>query len=124
MLVIRIEMWPKGNPTRARSLGVATIANVGGSSEKADYECRLFKAPEYSKQAETRPLHVMLTRPTARETWRKGRVGGFPRLRLGPWDLLFRALGALISDRSPGVEFDADVRGDSFGPPEHGGEQP
>lgn len=117
MLVIKIELWPRGDHTRARSLGVATIENVGGDPKTGDYECRLFKAPEYSKQAETRPLHEILTKPKAKETWRKGRVEGFARLRLGPWDLLFRALGALISDRSQGVEFNADVRGDSFGDP-------
>lgn len=115
MLVIRIELWPRGDHTRARSLGVATIANVGGTVKQGDYECRLFKSPEYSASAEKRPLEQMLTRPTAKETWRKGRVEGFSRLRLGPWDLLFRALGELISDRSPGVEFNAEVRGDEFG---------
>lgn len=116
MLIIRIEMWPKGDHTRARSLGIATIANVGGTAEAGDYEARLFKSPEYSSSAEKRPLELMLTRPTAKETWRKGTVEGFKRLRHGPWDLLFRALGSLISDRNPGVEFNADVRGDSFGP--------
>lgn len=115
MLVIKIEMWPRGDHTRARSLGVATIENVGGTVKEANYLARLFKAPEYSSVAETRPLPEMLTRPTSRETWRKGSVERFPRARLGPWDLLFRALGALISDRNTGVEFNADVRGDEFG---------
>ena len=120
MLVIKIEMWPMGDHTRARSLGVATIANVGGNADTASYDCRLFKAPEYSKQAETRPLHEILTKPKAKEVWRRGLVGGFRRRTLGPWDLLFRALGALISDRNTGVEFDADVRGDSFGTDDDG----
>lgn len=97
---------------------MATIANVGGTIETGEYEARLFKSPEYSKAAETRPLEQMLTRPMAKETWRKGKVAGFPRVRLGPWDLLFRALGSLISDRNTGVEFNADVRGDEFGRPE------
>ena len=55
------------------------------------------------------------TKPLVREVWRSGRVAGFRRREDGPWDLLFRALGALISDRNPGVEFDANVRGDKFG---------
>ncbi len=116
MIVIKLEIWPRGDHNRARPLGVATIANVGGTLQTGNYECRLFKAPEYSKQAETRPLHEMLTRPKSKETWRKGTVAGFSRLKLGPWDLLFRALGSLISDRNTGIEFNAEVRGESFGP--------
>jgi hypothetical protein len=112
MIVIKLEMWPRGDHSRARSLGVATIANVGGTADTGDYEVRLFKAQEYSRQAETRPLQEMLTRPLAKETWRKGRVEGFRRLKLGPWDLLFRALAQLLADRNPGA---ADVTGDAFG---------
>jgi hypothetical protein len=108
MLVIRIEIWPRGDHTAARSLGVATISNVGGTLETGNYECRLFKAPEYSKQAETRPLHQMLTQPLAKETWRKGYVEKFPRRRLGPWDLVFRALGAVIRKRNPDVVVDIE----------------
>jgi len=124
MLVIKIELWPRGDHTRARSLGMATIANVGGTVQTGNYDCKLFKSPEYSTQAETRPVHEMLTRPKAKELWRKGVVTEFPRQKLGPWDLLFRALGSLITDRSPGVEFDADVRGDSFGQAPHLAEGP
>ncbi len=110
MLVIKIEMWPHGDSERARSLGVATIANTGrGTRDVADYDVRLFKAPEYSRQAETRPLHQMLLHPLAKETWKKGRVEGFPRLSLGPWDLLFRALGALVTKRSPRVSTDGEI---------------
>lgn len=117
MLVVKIELWPKGDHTRARTLGVGTIANVGGSVSTGHYEARLLKSPEYSTAAarDTRTLEQRCTRPLEKDTWKKGRVEGFPRLRLGPWDLLFRALGSLISDRNTGVEFNADVRGDAFG---------
>ena len=105
MLVIRLELWPRGDSTRARSLGVASITNVGGNRDVADYEVVLFKSPEYSKHAEKRPLPVMLTHPLTREIWKKGRVEAFPRLVLGPWDLLFRGLGALVAGRrNPNVE--------------------
>jgi hypothetical protein len=98
MLVVKIEMWPQGDHTKARSLGVATIANTGGDTTLGDYECHFFKSSEYSEQAETRPLHEMLTRPKAKEIWHKSEVRGFPRLKLGPWDLLFLALDAPASD--------------------------
>jgi len=115
MIVIKLEMWLKGDHTKARDLGVATISNVGGDAITGDYECRLFKAAEYSSAAGKRPLHEVAKKPLAKEIWRKGRVEGFPRSRLGPWDLLLRALGALVSDRSPGVAFDAEVLEHTFG---------
>lgn len=101
MIVVRLEMWPKGDHARARSLGIATISNKGGTAESGDYECVLFKAPEYSRNAEKRPLHEMLNRPLAKEIWRRGVVDRFQRLRLGPWDLLFRALASAVQDRNP-----------------------
>jgi hypothetical protein len=100
MIVIKLEIWPKGDHTRARNLGTAAIWNVGGDADTGDYECRLFKSPEYSRTNAGRSIEEMCTRPLARETWRKGRVEGFLRARLGPWDLLFRALGAMIRDRN------------------------
>jgi hypothetical protein len=36
-------------------------------------------------------------RPTV--AWKRGRVEGFPRKRLGPWALLFRALNATVGRR-------------------------
>lgn len=113
MLVVRIELWPRGDAARARSLGVASIVNVGdGTHAIGNYDVTLFKAPEYSKQAETRPLQQMLIHPLAREIWKKGRIEGFPRQRLGPWDLLFRALGALTFKRNPGMPVDAEISDD------------
>lgn len=100
MIVIRLEMWPKGDHTRARSLGVATITNVGGNLKIGEYEATLFKSAEYSDRAEKRPIHEMLTKPKSHEIWRKGKVSGFPRLKLGPWDLLFRVLRALVAGRN------------------------
>jgi hypothetical protein len=113
MIVIELKMWPKGDHTRARSLGIATISNEGGRADSCDYEVILFKAPEYSKQAEKRPLHEMLNRPLAKEIWRKGIVKAFPRLRLGPWDLLFRALAVAVKLRNP-VAMDGELLGGSM----------
>lgn len=84
MIYIRIELWPGGDRRRARTLGEATIANVGGTAAVGDYEAKLMKSPEYAK------------RPGV---WKKARIEGFPRLRLGPWELLLAALTACIGDR-------------------------
>ena len=31
MMVVRIELWPQGDESQKRELGVAHVANVGGS---------------------------------------------------------------------------------------------
>ncbi len=86
MIVAKIEMWPGGNANRARDLGVIEIANSGGDHAHGDYDVQLQKSPEYAR------------RPGI---WKRGAVQRFPRLRLGPYDLLLRALAAVIGDRNP-----------------------
>jgi hypothetical protein len=88
VLVIRIEMWPLGDESRKRELGVAHIINDGtGDLKYGDYKVKLFKSPEYAKTP---------------GVWKSGQVLHFPRERLGPWDLLYRALRSAISDRNKG----------------------
>ncbi len=82
MIVIRMELWPRGDRSRAKHLGTATIANVGGSQSVGNYRAELS------------------TRGNNPRPWRSGSVTGFPRLRLGAWDLLFRALQAIVGDRN------------------------
>jgi hypothetical protein len=100
MIVVKLEMWPKGDPTKARSLGVATISNVGGTTSSGDYEAVLLKSEEYTR-GPLRPLEDRIRDPKVSEIWRKGQIYGFDRVKLGPWDLLFRALGGLVSNRNP-----------------------
>lgn len=52
MLVIRIELWPKGDERRAREIGRGLIANVGGTDQVGDYEVRLLKSAEYATMAD------------------------------------------------------------------------
>jgi hypothetical protein len=82
MIIVRVELWPRGDKSKARCLGEAEIANVGGTKEIGDYDVRLLKWG------------------AGRRTWKKGRLAGFPRLKLGPWDLLYRALAAIVHDRN------------------------
>jgi hypothetical protein len=82
MLVIRIELWPYGDMTRRKTLATGTIANTGtGTPTQGNYRVQL-------NDAAGRP-------------WKSGTIEGFPRKRLLSWDLLFRALRNLISDRNP-----------------------
>lgn len=87
MVVIKIELWPLGNETKATELCRAHIINdCTGTTNIGNYIVRLMK------------------RKNTAEIWRSGRIEGFPRLAesgLGEWDLLYRALRALVGDRNP-----------------------
>lgn len=82
MLVVTIELWPGGDQARKRHLGTARIANDGrGTLSAGDYDVTLSRCGQPN------------------QAWRRGRVEGFPRRRLGPWDLLYRSLAATVGDR-------------------------
>lgn len=113
MIVVRMELWPGGDQSRAQDLGVAVIANEGKlitshpSSGlpclKVDdcppYSVKLLKAAKFSK------------RPG--EVWRAGKVPSYPRAdkRWGPWELLALALEATITDRLISLRAYLDRRG-------------
>lgn len=86
MIVVRLEMWPHGDAAKAYDLGAIEIANLGGTATKGDYGVRLAKSARMARSS---------------GTWKAARVFGFPRARLGPYDLLLRCLAAAIGDRNP-----------------------
>ncbi|HUX16645.1 MAG TPA: hypothetical protein VMW52_09250 [Phycisphaerae bacterium] len=91
MIVIRVELWPGGDETRAEDLGTARIVNtvaasVASGGELGDYRVELLKGARYSRRAG--------------EIWKACTVTGFPRRGLGPWDLLFRGLRDLVGYRN------------------------
>lgn len=81
-MVVTVEVWPKGVREERYHMGTAYIANVGGTAEKADYKVKLSKWVDRTA------------------TWKEGSIKGFPRRRLGPWDLLYRCLRACVEDRN------------------------
>lgn len=86
MIRVTVEMLPGGNPEKARSIGVGYITNEGsGSPDLGNYSVKLMKSGEYAKRG---------------GVWKSGSVINFPRLRLGPWDLLFVALASTVASRS------------------------
>lgn len=102
MLRCTIELLPAGDETRARTIGLVEIANVGGTDAVGNYVVVLKKVP---------PMIGAL-----KSAWRKGRfqgagedadiiagrVEGHHRTRRGAYDLLFRALKACGLDaRNP-----------------------
>lgn len=84
MIKVTIELIPAwGDESNSQHLGTAWIVNDGvGGLDLGNYDFALSKWGE----------------PEA--TWRKGRIEGFPRQRLGPWDLLFRILRVAVGSRN------------------------
>jgi hypothetical protein len=82
VLVVKIELWPGGCEARKKTLATGTITNTAtGSPTQGNYFVDL--------------------RDKAGRPWRHTTLLGFPRKRLLAWDLLYRALKNLLSDRNP-----------------------
>lgn len=99
MLRITIMLEPHGKAATARLLGEGTIANTAeGTETSGAYLVNLLKSPEYAVKGNVGKL------------WRAGRVTRFPRKKLGPWDLLLRALLAAVGDRNIDAITEAQAR--------------
>lgn len=90
MIRITVELVSAINPSRSRVLGVAEIANdvktsAATGGDRGSYDVRL------SKWA-----------PKTGETWKRGRVQNFDRVKRGAWDLLYLALKATVGSRNGG----------------------
>lgn len=84
VLVVKIELWPGGDESRARLLTLGHIYNDGSHEDhprRGNYEVRLNGQ-----------------RSNWNGLWRTGRVDNFPRLSYGPWELLRRALDAALKE--------------------------
>ncbi len=85
MIKITIELIPASAPDRPRHLGTALIHNDGtGTPTVGNYRVSLSR------------------RGRPKSVWKEGAISGFPRKRLGPWDLLLWALAATVGQRTTG----------------------
>lgn len=109
MIAIKVELWPFGDESRAKEIGRAYIANVGGTHDRGDYEvavCRrgTTKVPQ--------PVNPEGPKPT-----RFGSVKNYPRLAYNMWRLIIRALRASFpeedirpaADQAGAEAFDIEV---------------
>jgi hypothetical protein len=92
MIVLKVEMWPGGDETRAIEFGRAYIANqvkttVTSAGALGDYSVEL-RGGVYNR------LDLL------NRTWKRGSVTGFDRVRRGAWDLIYQALRATVGVRS------------------------
>jgi hypothetical protein len=93
MIVVKIEMWPRGDESQMYELGRTYIYNAGGSrtsTKKADYEVRVCRKGKYDFT-----LHDL---QSGTGFVRRGRVEGYPRLAYNIWRLILRALKAAFPE--------------------------
>ncbi len=83
MIKITIELLPFGSEKHKKHLGTAIITNIGsGTKYSGNYKYNLSK------------------KGNPKNTWREGKISGFPRKKLGAYDLLFRVLRDVVSERN------------------------
>jgi hypothetical protein len=128
MIVIKVCMWPQGDPSKERILSIGTLALVGVAKHDAPvaqvlkgeraYQVRLFKdtlfgGPDGSDPNRIRPA------PLSRDVWRAGGVRGHMAGPRGAWDLLGGALGTLLGPRlAPYVSWDTTGPGEAIPDPD------
>lgn len=83
MIKITVELIPASAPHESRHLGTALIYNDGTGTPTTGNYCA-----------------VLSRRGRPKSVWREGKISGFPRKRLGPWDLLLWALAATVGNRT------------------------
>ena len=79
MIVIKVELWPRGYEAKAREIGRMHITNTGQSQDP--------KRGHYQVQ--------LMRRGTKRTVQREGSVEDHPRLSSSIWVLVVRALKAV-----------------------------
>lgn len=89
-----IQMVPKGDESRAYTLGLIEIANVGGDERVGEYAVALKKQPPYRGALRLNWRAARLRANAEDAEIIAGRVDGFDRKRRGAYDLVFCALKA------------------------------
>ncbi len=96
-------VWPRGNPdpTTHYPIGTVVIINDGdGTPDLCNYDAYVCKCADELLLEEQGNISYVLTRMDERGAWKKGRIENFPRLRLGPHDLLYRVLKSVVGWRN------------------------
>lgn len=103
MIRCTIELVPGGieDHPRKQVIGVIEIANTGGSGTTGQYKVVLMKKLAYARVKTQAWRDALLGKrdTEALQDMLVGDVVGFPRQRLGPYDLMYRALVACGVDK-------------------------
>ena len=81
-----MEMWPRGDKSKAKLLHEGVIYNDGtGDKNNGNYSGFLSRRGGFGKKSDL-PQKVLTS------VWRSGAIEGFKRLSYGAWNLLARML--------------------------------
>lgn len=110
MIVVKVCMWPGGDPAHERVECIGLIdfqaqaktddASLGVRQGERAYRVRLLKMPQFGGPDGSDPER--LRAPRASDVWREGYVRGHQPGPRGAWDLLGGALAVLLGSRLGG----------------------
>jgi hypothetical protein len=98
MIIVKIELWPRGDQERAEEIGRTYIANVGGTSRRGDYRVHVTRRGSPHSTNGTWLAGKASVEPRSGRT---GSVDGYPRLAYNVWRLVIRALLACFPEERP-----------------------
>lgn len=81
MIVVIVELWPRGDGNKAKEIGRAYIGNVGGTADSGNYEVAV------CRQGTTKCPFTGEVKAA-----RTGSVENFPRRSYNMWRLIIRSL--------------------------------
>jgi hypothetical protein len=59
VLVVRVELWPGGDPTRIKEIACVTIVNDGSGDElKGNYDCASIRCGQSHMDPTTKPVRT------------------------------------------------------------------
>lgn len=96
MIVVKIELWPRGDKYRAKEIGRMYIANVGGTAERGDYLAAVNRRGDPSVSIARNAGETYL----CRKVTRSGAVKDYPRQSYSVWRLIVRALKACFPEEA------------------------
>ena len=91
MIYIKVALWPKGDFTKEKVLGEATITNMTGGGSVADYSVLISKRGGFSKKSP-----VDLVRGSVKNVWKKRTVERYQRNKKSFWYLIYESLKNII----------------------------
>lgn len=94
MIRVTIDLLPGGDESRARTIGLIEIANVGGTLDIGNYAVVLKKTPPFGGALKAAWRRGVLQAGHEDEEVLAGEVIGHHRTKRGVYDLLYRALKA------------------------------
>ncbi len=84
MIVVKIELWPKGEESLKKELGRTYIHNCGGTDKKGDYKVRVCRKGDFEPDREK----IV----DGKNCTRLGEVFNYPRKSYNVWRLIIRSL--------------------------------